>query len=248
MPRLAVIVLGTYLKKKKHGSYSGPHEEEMRNLVYQLKGTFGSDLIEHSLHPPPAAQRIAGCSHAASYIAACFAVGRDIILDCFGMVGRPVAIVPMPSSSTTPETIGTRWSALWLAEALARVGLGVAMPCLAYRKAHKSKLANNGVGLKPRELFEELLIVQEPPKDHAILFVDDLLTHGSHFASADYRLGRGRWRGALAVATTDSATVDDCYDARIRCVSYTVQPKGDWWVSVDEAPGEEDAKAYSFNQ
>jgi predicted amidophosphoribosyltransferase len=165
-------------------------------------------------------------------VAEIFNARRQRIFEVLGLTGRNVALVPIPSSKTTRDTLAAGWNASRLADALAAGGGGVVRPCVAWRTATRSR-AEGGDEVPAEELVRNIEIVAPPPADEALLLVDDLLTWGNHIAAVDHALSGERPCAAFTVATTDAKSCADCFMPRVRQVLYDpAQPA--WGVRVED--------------
>jgi hypothetical protein len=209
----------------------------MRGLFYRVKDNNPKtqeqgQLINQPRHPGGAPHRIQSADQARRYVAEIFNARRQRIFEVLGLTGRNVALVPIPSSKTTRDTLAAGWNASRLADALAAGGGGVVRPCVAWRTATRSR-AEGGDEVPAEELVRNIEIVAPPPADEALLLVDDLLTWGNHIAAVDHALSGERPCAAFTVATTDAKSCADCFMPRVRQVLYDpAQPA--WGVRVED--------------
>jgi hypothetical protein len=211
---------------------------QMRGLFYRVKDNNPAlqarrgESVNHPSHPTGKAQTIQTADSARRYVAEIFNAHRQRILELLGLGGRVIGLVPIPSSKTTRSTMTDGWNASRLAEALAAGGGGTVRACVAW-KSPRAARHQGGKGTPAGELAGNIDLIEMPPQNEALLYVDDLLTWGNHIAAIDHVLVDGRVSGAFTVATTDKKSGIDCFGTRMRQVVYdaSVAP---WVVRVED--------------
>lgn len=239
-----VVSLGTYFAK---GSpCSGANRYRMTGFFFRVKGNrtlTGSESVNHRWHPADSVRELTTPDTARKYAAEIFAARRDHILETLELDGADLAIVPVPSSKTTPVTAANGWGTLALAQAFARHGFGTVRPCVAFKEPHKSKTerTTGDLDLPADELRRALVRVGDLPERNVVI-VDDLLTFGRHVAAVSDFIHPNRRIGAVTIACTDGVSVDDCMGPRYRNIIYdtSIQP---WPVTVADKVFEEDVTA-----
>lgn len=212
---------------------------QMRGLFYRVKDNNPElqkrgQRVNHPAHPSKVDHLIQTADFARSYVAEIFNIHRPRILELLGLAGRSIALVPIPSSKTTRSALADGWNASRLADAIAAGGGGTVRRSLAWKLPMRSR-AEGGEELPAHELAENIDLIERPPPDEALLYVDDLLTWGNHVAAVDHALAGGRPSGAFTVATTDAKSGRDCFATRLRQVIYETAT-APWDVRVEDKP------------
>jgi hypothetical protein len=221
--RIPILSLGTYYKVGSPAASTDANE--MRGFVYLTKANQESyDYpigFHHPNHPQPNGVALRYPHEAWAFTAATLSQGKlwqSALTHLKRQVPNPV-LVPIPASCTTASNIEGRWAARGIAEAIAAQGIGRVALAVVNKVAGEP---TRGKHPPPSELLENLSWYDDrfDPSSETVVYVDDVLTWGSHIAAVDHFIGRPRGALGITVACTDGATRASAIKARIRTLTF----------------------------
>lgn len=234
-----MLALGTYYTKHALRNWAGEIHgaNDVSAWVYHVKEWWAPEAIfRHPNHSDNRKFIINNPSHACWYAAG---VGKTLITEAFEDLDFPPAktlLIPIPSSDITRATNDGRWPALRLARALEKTGVGTVLPKLYFKRQRPAKHSDQGSAARDdaTPLFKDLDVDERiflPPWAN-VIYVDDVLTWGTHMAATHEALGRPKKVMGFTVGSTDSGRVTSALDPRYRLVKYDYLE----CVTVVEAP------------
>jgi hypothetical protein len=218
---IPVTSFSTYYKPRSPNA--GANAWDVRWLVWWAKDDPAKrkqDLwIRHPGHPSGKTTRINSGAGAQLYSAEIMSWHMPGIRKWLGLDGRPIAFVPVPSSSVTQATSHTgRWSGREIGRYLQARGDGrLCLPMVNHRPI-PPKAAGNDPSVE--ELYRNYRAIASVPRGYQIVYLDDTVTWGSHLAALDLALGEPEGAAAICIACTDS-TERDAFHWRLREVQFT---------------------------
>lgn len=239
-----MFAVGTYYTPKC--ATAGENAWGMRRLVWWAKNSPDkenrADWVNHSGHPAGTPLWVSSPAIAYGYVAAIVRQNISTIRDVLEV--RPeesLVFVPVPSSDVTLATTHTaRWSGREIARRLKNVQLGWWLgPLVVNQKPVGTKTKGNDLTFD--ELRQNYILSEGSTTPRGrVIYIDDVLTNGTHIAALDDFLGRPPGAGAICIGTTD--TVErNAYDFRYRVI---VAGRPYAWVSElygdNEEPDYED--------
>lgn len=241
MPQIVAVGLGTLYTvsgaKQSTSSNKGP----MQTLVWLAKNNRPVDKrktgpVSHPWHPSGAARTLTTPEEAYLYAAEIFTHPKLLpySLNALGVAGWPIALVPIPASSTTRGSgEGERWPALAFARELERHGVGRVRRCVVNKAATNEQTAS-GARTPAHEIAANLELLDYPKEGEAVVFVDDVITWGKRMAAVNHVLGWSGPTAAVCIAFTSDGDVVDCLDPKKRVIAYDATPTP-WVVTISKA-------------
>jgi hypothetical protein len=232
--RLQGYAIGSYYKL---GSpQAGLNANPMRGLVYlvtnQRKEPIPSS-IQHPLHPSKHMTRLETPQSAYAYVADIVAVHERDVRAALGLTRPNIVLVPIPAPNIVRHNRATdRWPSRDLAVELERLGFGKVKQCVVNKDA-----------LRPRFSYEEdpaneiapnLVIIDRPMANQAVVYVDDVVLSGDRIASIDHALGQPQSAGIVAAVIAEDKARHDAYRTRTIMLTYEVSATATapWKISL----------------
>ncbi len=218
------LALGTYFAAGAPAAKESPNATPMRGLVYAVKNNRvrpnPPQPVAHSRHPAAPRSIMVDRDNALDYVAAIVAKHLSRICARLDIDQATTALVPIPSSSVTRDTIlSDRWPALRLATRFEAVGLGTATVVAVNRRPRPGK-TSGGAKLTVEGILGNLERVKRIGSATPILLIDDVITSGRRAAALDLLLKQPARINVLVVGMTVSEPIPDCYDPCIFEVRY----------------------------
>jgi hypothetical protein len=236
------IGLGTLYTVQGGKLSNSTNIDPMQTLGWLAKNNRPQDkrktgYIQHTFHPRKELVRLETPEDAYAYAAAVFMATKSKALEALGLEGRRLTLVPIPASGTTvdPKT-QERWPALAFARALSAKGVGSVCTCLVNREARSAQTLSPGKRLEAHEITKNTSVSLLPRSavGSAVLFVDDVITHGRRMAAANHSLNwMGPTAGLCIVFTHETGQTVDCYTPKRRLIAYdtSIEP---WKVTISK--------------